>query len=82
MSVGFFGFGLAFVAFAVALFIVRRVSVYTALFGLSLLIVGMVLFVLGVVLKQGNIIQRELWMMQRENLNAGQPGDSTDTEES
>jgi hypothetical protein len=41
------------------------------LFGLSLSIGGMLLFVLGVVLKQGNIIQRELWLMQRAGLQPG-----------
>jgi hypothetical protein len=28
----------------------------------------MVLFVLGVVVKQGNMIQRELWLIQRSQL--------------
>ena len=65
MSLAFFVLGLTFSVGAVALFFMRLVSAYTAIFGVSLLIVGMLLFVLGVVLKQGNIIQRELWLMQR-----------------
>jgi dolichol-phosphate mannosyltransferase len=65
MSLGFVAIGLLFFVGAVGLFIMRLVSAYTALLGISLIIVGMILFVLGVVLKQGNIIQRELWLMQQ-----------------
>jgi dolichol-phosphate mannosyltransferase len=65
LSLAFGTVGLLFFAGAIAMFAMRLVSAYTALFGVSLVIVGMVLFVLGVVLKQGNIIQRELWLMQR-----------------
>jgi dolichol-phosphate mannosyltransferase len=71
MSFGFFATGGFFVAAAFVLFYLRQVSAYTMLFGLSLSIVGMILFVLGVVLKQGNIIQRELWLMQRARLQPG-----------
>jgi glycosyltransferase involved in cell wall biosynthesis len=48
---------------AVALFIARIVSVYMALMSVSLVILGILLFVMGVVLQQGNIIQRELWLL-------------------
>src|SRR6185503_12316782 len=71
MSFGFFGLGLFFIATAFVLFSMGRVSAYNMLFGLSLSIVGMLLFVLGVVLKQGNIIQREIWMLQRAQLQPG-----------
>jgi dolichol-phosphate mannosyltransferase len=71
MSGAFFGLGIVFVAAAMVLFVMRMVSAYTMLFGLSLAIVGMLLFVLGVVLKQGNIIQRELWLMQRAQQHPG-----------
>jgi hypothetical protein len=41
------------------------VSAFTALLSMALFIVAIVLFVLGVVVKQGNMIQRELWTIQR-----------------
>jgi len=69
LSLGFFGLGFASFVWAVILLSIRMVSVYAAIISVSLLIVSMVLFVLGVVLKQGNIIQRELWMMQRGRLS-------------
>ena len=71
MSFAFFAIGAFFVAVAFVLFYLRQVSAYTMLFGLSLSIVGLLFFVLGVVLKQGNIIQRELWLMQRARLQPG-----------
>jgi hypothetical protein len=72
MSFGFFGAGLFFIGAAFVLFYLRMVSAYTMLFGLSLFIVGGLFFVLGVILKQGNIIQRELWLMQRARMPAVQ----------
>jgi hypothetical protein len=71
LSAAFFGIGTFFVVTAFVLFYLGQVSAYNMLFGLSLSIVGMLLFVLGVVLKQGNIIQRELWMMQRGHAASG-----------
>ena len=71
LSFLFVAMGFVFIAGAFVLFYLRQVSAYTMLFGLSLSIVGMLLFVLGVVLKQGNIIQRELWLMQRAGLQPG-----------
>jgi len=53
------------------LFYWGKVSAYTALLSLSLLILGIVLFVLGVVVKQGNMIQRELWMLQSRQMKQG-----------
>ena len=54
--------------YAVALLILRMVSAYMALLSMALFIVAAVLFVLGVVVKQGNMIQRELWTIQRFHL--------------
>jgi glycosyltransferase involved in cell wall biosynthesis len=54
---------------AVTLYYMKMVSAYTALLSLSLIIVAIVLFVLGVVLKQGNMIQREIWWLQRNQLS-------------
>ena len=68
ISFAFFGVGTFFVGVAFVLYYLRQVSAYTMLFGLSLFIVGALFFVLGVVLKQGNIIQRELWLMQRARI--------------
>jgi len=50
---------------ATIFYILHMVAAYTALLGVSLVIVAMVLFVLGVVVRQGNMIQRELWLVQR-----------------
>lgn len=54
---------------AVVLFYLRMVSAYTALMSFSLMILAILLFVLGVVVKQGNMIQRELWILQRYQLS-------------
>lgn len=74
LSLLFAVIGAVYVGVAFVLFFLSMVSAFTMLFGLSLLIVGMLFFVLGVVLKQGNIVQRELWLMQRGRLL----GDGTD----
>ena len=68
MSFASLGLGAAFFVFALLLFYWGKVSAYTALLSLSLLILGIVLFVLGVVVKQGNMIQRELWMLQSRQM--------------
>ena len=60
--------GLIFFGDAVVLYILRMVSAYTALLSMALFIVAIVLFVLGVVVKQGNMVQRELWTIQRFHL--------------
>lgn len=51
---------------AVYLLATEQVSVYMAMLSVSLLMLSVGLFVLGVVLKQGNLVQRELWVMQRQ----------------
>jgi len=68
MSLASVMLGLAWLGFAGVLFYVEMVSAYTALMGMSLVILAIVLFVLGVILKQGNLIQRELWIMQSYQL--------------
>jgi glycosyltransferase involved in cell wall biosynthesis len=67
LSLAFLLAGAGFLTAAVVLYLVERVAAYTALFGLSLAIVGVLLFVFGVVLKQGNLILRELWLVRHES---------------
>jgi len=57
-----------FLGWAVVLAILKMVSAYSALMGLLFCVVAIVLFVLGVVVKQGNMIQREIWMLQRNQI--------------
>ena len=75
--------GLIFFGDAVVLYILRMVSAYTALLSMALFIVAIVLFVLGVVVKQGNMVQRELWTIQRFHLalQKAQAGLEEDQEE-
>jgi glycosyltransferase involved in cell wall biosynthesis len=56
---------------AVVDYVRHAVSIYMALLSVSMVILGIVLFVMGVVLQQGNIIQRELWSIQRLMIRAG-----------
>ncbi len=57
--------GAVFLGWAVVLVILKMVSAYTALMGLLFCVVSILLFVLGVVVRQGNMVQRELWLLQR-----------------
>lgn len=61
--------GVVAFAFALVLLYLQMVSAYTALMSLTLLILGILLFVLGVVVKQGNMIQQELWILQSQRLS-------------
>ncbi len=70
MSLVSIALGLASGVLAVFLYATGRTAAYTALLSLLLLIVGNMLFVLGVVLKQGHMVQREIWTMQRNQLAA------------
>jgi glycosyltransferase involved in cell wall biosynthesis len=63
--------GVLFSVQALYFFYVGMVSAYAALLGVSLIILGIMLFVLGVVVKQGNIIQREIWLLQQSQSRAG-----------
>lgn len=59
-------------AFAVISLIVKWTAVYWALMSLLFFTLSMLLFVLGVILKQGNMVQREMWILQR-SLHVGRP---------
>ncbi|MGH7553972.1 MAG: hypothetical protein ACREMQ_13195, partial [Longimicrobiales bacterium] len=88
MSLASFVLGVLFFLLAAVLFALRMVSVYTALMSVSLILLSLVLFVMGVVVKQGFMVQRELWVLQRyqvlaqgqtallgeQDVPAGQPG--------
>lgn len=68
MSFGSAILSLVSLVIAIVLAALERVSVYMALMSLSLMILAIMLFVLGVVVKQGNMVQRELWQLQSEHL--------------
>lgn len=71
MSLAALGLGAVSLGWAVVLVYLQKVSVYMALLSVLLVILGIVLFVMGVVVQQGNMIQRELWLLQRAQLRAG-----------
>ena len=68
LSLGAFVLCLLSLVSAIVLAIIGEVSIYMALMSLSLLIVAVVLFVMGVLVKQGNMVQRELWLLQRRQM--------------
>lgn len=74
-GLAFASFALAalFLASAILLFVLQRVSVYMALMSVGLLLLGLLLFVMGVLLKQGFMVQRELWVLQRYQVLAHGP---------
>jgi len=57
--------GMVALVAAVTELILGLVSAYMALLSVSMVILAILLFVIGVVLQQGNMIQRELWYLQR-----------------
>jgi hypothetical protein len=63
---------------AVIDYVRHEASIYMALLSVSMVILGIVLFVMGVVLQQGNIIQRELWSIQRFMIRAGNEKGTSD----
>jgi glycosyltransferase involved in cell wall biosynthesis len=65
MSLGSLIIGFGALVWAMIELFRHEVSIYMALLSVSMVILGIVLFVMGVVLHQGNIIQRELWSIQR-----------------
>ena len=67
--------GAIFLGVALVSLYLKQDAIYSALLSVSLVILGIVLFVIGVVMKQGNMIQRELWIMQRYYLASSEPGD-------
>lgn len=80
MSFVSLGLGAIFFIFALMLYYWRMVSAFTALLSFSLLILGILLFVLGVVVKQGNMIQRELWMLQSHQMCRERRGGEDESE--
>jgi glycosyltransferase involved in cell wall biosynthesis len=57
--------GVVAMGIAVIAWIVGAVSAFMAIFGVGLLTLGIILFVLAVVARQGNMVQHELWSLQR-----------------
>ena len=56
--------GLVFFVLAVVSYVTHQVAAYAAIVSLLFVIFSFVLFVAGVMLKQGHMIQRELWILQ------------------
>ncbi|MDQ3698050.1 MAG: glycosyltransferase family 2 protein [Gemmatimonadota bacterium] len=74
MAFGSFVIGVMSFFAAVVLFALGRVSVFVALMSVLLVLLALVLFVMGVVVKQGFMVQRELWMLQRYHVIGQGPG--------
>jgi dolichol-phosphate mannosyltransferase len=64
-SVLFLALGALALGGAVVAWLIGAVSAFLAIFGVGLLTLGIILFVLAVVARQGNMIQHELWSLQR-----------------
>lgn len=65
LSLLFFVTGFILFGWAAVLFIQHEISAFAALTSLSMMLIGLILFIMGVVLRQGNMVQRELWIVQR-----------------
>jgi len=78
MSLVAFVLCLGFLVFAVVRATQGKVSVFMAQMSLLLLTMAIVLFVLGVVVKQGNMVQRELWLLQRKELERSRREEGAD----
>lgn len=66
MSLAAMVIGFASLVIAIVLAAQGSVSVYMALLSVSMVILAILLFVMGVVLQQGNAIQQEQWITQRQ----------------
>lgn len=55
---------LAFLVLATVFYLTGKVAAFAAIVALLLFIVAFGLFLAGIILKQGNMVQRELWMLQ------------------
>ncbi len=64
MSVVSLLISLVWLLFGLVFFFLGKVSIYTALLSILFMIIAIILFVMGVVVKQGNMIQQELWRLQ------------------
>ena len=73
LAVGAGLLSLGFLALGVVRLALGLVSVYSLILSLTLAVLALLLFVFGVLAQQGNLIQRELWWIRRELMNA-QPG--------
>jgi hypothetical protein len=60
--------GVASLVWAIVAFATGRVSAYLAIMSVSLVLLAILLFVMGVILRQGNMVQREMWLLQRAQL--------------
>ena len=69
--------GITALVLAIVYLIVGLVAAYMALLSVSMVILSILLFVIGVVLQQGNMIQRELWFLQRSRIAAAGEGDQS-----
>ena len=71
--------GFLFLGWAIYLLITGQVSAFSALLSVSMVILGILLFVIGLVLQQGNTVQRELWLLQRQQLMDGRASPHQDS---
>ena len=67
-----FVLGVISFGWAVIAYLVHATAAYMALMSVSLVLLAIVLFVMGVILRQGNMVQRELWILQRSQQTNGQ----------
>ncbi|MEZ4423543.1 MAG: glycosyltransferase family 2 protein [Gemmatimonadota bacterium] len=68
MAIASLTIGFLFLLWAIFLLITGQVSAFSALLSVSMVILGILLFVIGLVLQQGNTVQRELWLLQRQQI--------------
>ena len=68
LSVLAFALGVALFFVALYFLATDQVAAYTGLTAILMFVASLVLFALGVVLKQGNMVQREIWTLQREQM--------------
>jgi hypothetical protein len=55
---------------AAVAWLLGKVSAFLAIFGVATMTLGLIVFVLAVVARQGNMVQHELWVLQRILLGA------------
>lgn len=68
MSFASAALAMLFLVGAAVLLVLHETSVYMALMSVSLLVLALVLFIFGVVVKQGYMVQRELWLLQQQHM--------------
>jgi hypothetical protein len=72
--------GIAMFVWAVVLFLRHDVAAFVALTSFSMLLIAMLLFVMGVLLRQGNMAQRELWLVQQSLRRMSNPSYTRSTD--